>query len=191
VFVNQGKSWSREISMVEMRLYSRDSAVKVRNSSVVIKKGGEDFGKIHIANSVCLAPRVRGDMLRTFSKQLMMEGGESIDVMAYSSHPVHHIKDKTGIQKPYALTFANAVKRYSEVVNDDMLGEAYRKASISFKGKLEQHVVLLRESGIQGKYQQGQGQQNQQRKRPLEMHERVFQPMEPMATARGRGRGKV
>ena len=114
-------------------------------------------------------------------------------VSAYSSRPVLHVVDKSGIQKPYALTFADALTRYKGEVNEDLLGEAYRRAGTSFKGQLEQHFVVLREAGVQGGYQRGLGNQELQRtqskKRPFEMRESVNQTRETVGRARGRGRG--
>ncbi len=41
--------------MVEVKLDSREVAFKIINAFVAKKKSGEEFGRIHIANSVCLA----------------------------------------------------------------------------------------------------------------------------------------
>jgi hypothetical protein len=114
--------------MAEVKLDSRESAFKIRNTFVTKKKGGEDFGRVHIANSVCLATRVRVNILRAIAKQFGGEGGEEMYVTAYSSRPVLHIQDKTGNQRPTALTFADAVTKYAGMVKDDFLGEAYRRA---------------------------------------------------------------
>jgi hypothetical protein len=64
-FINQGKNAGKNIPMVEVRLESREMAFKLRNTFATKKKNGEDYSRIHIANSVCLATRVRADMLRT------------------------------------------------------------------------------------------------------------------------------
>ena len=187
VFVSQGRRMGRDIPMVEVKLDSRDRAFKIRNTFVTKKKGGEDFGRVHIANSVCLATRVRVDILRAIAKQFNVEGGEEMYISAYSSRPVLHINDKKGNQKPYALTFADAVTRYNGMIDGDLLGEAYRRAGGSFKGQLEQHFVVLKENGPPGGVGQGQEQKSQKRKRPLD----VPQTRGQTGIARGRGRGKV
>ena len=102
VFINQGRNWGRDIPMAEVKLESREIAFKLRNSFVTMKKGGMDFGRTHISNCVCLATRVRVDILRAMAKQFGEEGGEEMYVSAYSSRPVLHIHDKRANQKPYA-----------------------------------------------------------------------------------------
>ena len=146
IFANQGKNWGKDIPMVEVKVESRDFAFKIRNTFVEKKKGGVDFGKIHIANSVCLATRVRVDILRVIARQFTVEGGEEMYVSAYNSRPVLHITDKTGGRKPFALTFADAITRFGDMLKEESLGEAYRRAGSSFRGQLEQHFVVLKEN---------------------------------------------
>jgi hypothetical protein len=61
---------------------SRDCEFKIRNT--FFEKRGEDFGKIHVANSVCLATRVRSNILRSIAKQFMVEGGDEMYVSVYN-----------------------------------------------------------------------------------------------------------
>ena len=187
-FINQGRNWGKDIPMAEVKLDTKESAFKIRNAFVTKKKGGEDFGRLHIANSVCLATRVRVDILRAIAKQFGGEGGIEMYVAAYSSRPILHIQDKSGDQRPVALTFADAVTKYAGLVKDEFLGEAYRRAGNSFKGQLEQQFVVLKEAGP--KYQQEIELQSQQRKRPLAENERKAQSSVQSGAARGRGRGR-
>jgi hypothetical protein len=55
-FINQGKNNGRDIPMVEVRFNANDIFAKL--------KGGEDFGRMHIANSAYLATLVRGYILK-------------------------------------------------------------------------------------------------------------------------------
>jgi hypothetical protein len=170
--------------MVEVKLDSREVAFKIRNAFVAKKKSGEELGRIHIANSVCLATRVRVDILRAYAKQFGVEGVEEMYVTAYNSHPVLHIGEVSGNRGVSALTFADAVTRFGRMVNADFWGEAYRRAGNSFKGQLAQHFVVLKEEGTQYHNQQKNDQQSLQRKRT---HEGMGSNMGRVG---GRGRGK-
>ena len=57
----------------------------------------------------------------------------------YNSRPVIHIKEANG--SSYALTFADAVTRYGDYLNEDFLINAYRKVGSAFKGQLEQLML--------------------------------------------------
>jgi hypothetical protein len=115
VFLNQDRIWGRNIPMIEVKLDLRESAFKIRNIFVTKKKEGEYFGWIHIANSACLATRIRVDILLVFCKTVWYEGDKEMFVSAFSSHPVLHIQSKSGNQRPYALTFADAVWKYVDL----------------------------------------------------------------------------
>jgi hypothetical protein len=58
---------------------------------------------------------------------------------------VIHVKDIAGNRAPYALTFADAVKRFGTKLEEDDLGEAYRRAGRNFEGQLSQLFVVLKE----------------------------------------------
>jgi hypothetical protein len=91
--------------------------------------------------------------------------------------------EKSGNRRLYAPTFADAVARYGGMVNDDKLGEAYRRAENSFKGQLEQYFVVLKKDMLKASIAK-----KSRKKSALEMQERFPQTC---VTARGRGRGKV
>jgi hypothetical protein len=65
--INQGKNNGRDIPMAGVRFTSNDWAKKDRMLFVAKLKGREDFGRIHMVNSVCLAPPVRVDILKAVS----------------------------------------------------------------------------------------------------------------------------
>ena len=50
-----------------------------------------------------------------------------------------HIKEANG--SSFALTFADAVTRYGDYLNEDFLINAYRKVGSAFKGQLEQLML--------------------------------------------------
>jgi hypothetical protein len=154
IFINQGKNWGRDIPLAEVKMDS-ESVFKIRNTFVTKKKGGEDFGRVRIANSVCLATRIRADTLRAFAKQFGGEGGEEMNVSAYCSRPVLHIQDATGNQRPSVLMFEDAVTRYGGSVKDGFLGEAFRRGGNCSKGQMEQQFVVLKEEESECQYQQG------------------------------------
>jgi hypothetical protein len=104
-------------------LDSKECTFKNRNTFVIEKKAGDDFGRIHIANSVCLATRVRIDILRAFAKQFGVEGVEEMYVTAYSSGPILHNCEVSGNQMVSALTFADAVTRFGKRVKMNVWGK--------------------------------------------------------------------
>ena len=191
-FINQGKNAGRNIPMVEVKLESRELAFKLRNTFATKKKNGEDYGRIHIANSVCLATRVRADILRAIAKQMAPESGEDMFVSAYNSRPVLHIKGDTNTQRPFVMTFADAVRRFGGKIKDEYLEDAYKRAGNSFKGQLEQHFVVLHDSESTNESRQMNDGQTQQRKRPFEMEQQEIsgKGKEMLGATRGRGKGK-
>ncbi len=100
--------------MVEVRFSTAESANKAR-MGFVEKKAGEDFGKMHMANIVCLATQVRVDILKAIAKQFSRTDGDTMYVSVYSSRPVLHIREGEN-HRPFALTFADAVKRFGSRV---------------------------------------------------------------------------
>ena len=145
IFINQGRRMDRAISMVEVRLESKEDAFKIRNAFVAKKKGGADFGRIHISNSVCLATRVRVDILRGIARQFTVEGGDDMFVSAFNSRPVLRIKEPNN-QRDYALTFADAIARFGPLIQEENLTEAYKRAGTAFRSQLEQHFVVMKDS---------------------------------------------
>ena len=71
-------------------------------------------------------------------------------VSAYLSRPVIHIKEgmNQGFGRSYALTFAVAIGKYGKELKEEYLLDAYRKVGLAFKGQLEQHFVVLRDSEL-------------------------------------------
>jgi hypothetical protein len=120
------------------------------------------------------------------------EGGEDMFVSAYNSRPVIHIKGDTNTQKPFVMTFADAVKRFGGKIKDEFLEEAYKRAGNSFKGQLEQHFVVLHETESTHENWQMNDGQTQQRKRPFEMEQQEIggKGKEMLGATRGRGKGK-
>jgi hypothetical protein len=120
-----------------------------------------------VANSVCLATRVRVDILKAIAKQFSDSSGEIMYVSAYMSRPVLHIR-KLGDQadqRPFVMTFADAIGKFGAQFAQSRLGEAYKRAGRAFVGQIEQNLVVLK-----GNLQDPQFQlaaSNQSRKRPL------------------------
>jgi hypothetical protein len=73
-------------------------------------------------------------------------------VAAYSSRPILHVRTEGGgPNASRAYTFIDAVLRYGSTLVQQDLDEAYRRAGTAFRGQLEQHFVVLRESGTSKK----------------------------------------
>ena len=126
---------------------SKEFAKKARMTFVSKIKQGEDFGRTHMANSVCLATRVRVDILKAIARQFGNQNGETMYVSAFTSRPVLHIK-KVGEdvqQRPFIMTFADAIERYGTRIEQDNLAEAYKRVGRAFYGQLEQHFVVLKD----------------------------------------------
>lgn len=144
IFVAQGRSSNKDIPLAEVRLTSRDIALKIRRTFAEKKKAGHDFGRLYIANCVTLATRVRVEILKAMAKKFTTER-ENLYVIGYASRPVLHVKPKNQDQRSMWLAFSDALVRYGSGLLELDLGEAYRKAGIAFKGQLEQNFVVLHE----------------------------------------------
>ena len=177
--------------MAEVRFTSSECAKKARQLFVAKLKGGADLGRVHMANSVCLATRVRVDVLKAFAKQFSNPEGEQMYVAAYSSRPVLHIKSGEG-QRPYALTFADAVARFGGEVAQGGLDEAYKRAGRAFNGQLEQHFVVLKDKEGSLPTRPARSALTNPRKRPMEDQSVAFERSNVGGGSRGRGmaRGK-
>jgi hypothetical protein len=146
-FINQGKSNGRDIPMAEVKCESVEVATKIRKSFAEKRKvDPKVFGRLYIANSVSLSTRVRVDIMKAVAKKLTNKV-VGAHVAAYSSRPILHVKD---VGKPEstsrAYTFVDTMTQFGGAVVQDDLQEAYRRAGSAFKGQLEQHFVILRES---------------------------------------------
>ena len=65
---------------------------------------------LFVVNSVTLATQVRCDILKAIATKLSKPDVLEMYVTPFISRPVIHIKEKTGNNAPYALTFADANK---------------------------------------------------------------------------------
>ena len=156
LFISPGRHEGRAIPMVEVKIDSFEAAIRVRKMFAQKKKDKIDLGRLHVANSVTLATRVRADILKAIAKQQTKPGFFELFVSAYSSRPVLYVHEKQNNNRSYTLTFTDAVARFGrDLKEDDLLG-AYRRAGNSFPGQLEQHfVVLENDAGKQSHYQGG------------------------------------
>jgi hypothetical protein len=149
-FINQGKSNGRDMPMVEVRLNSVEAAVGVRKAFAEKRKEGDgkSLGRLYMSNSVTLSTRVRVDVLKAISKKITCPK-ESAYVAAYSSRPILHVRTngKSGEVFNRAYTFIDAIVKYGKCLLRTDLDEAYRRAGVAFRGQLEQHFVVLHESG--------------------------------------------
>jgi hypothetical protein len=73
----------------------------------------------------------------------------SAHAVPFISRPVMHVRPTETSEvwsPPKTFSFVEAAVRFGHLVKQVELGEAYRRAGNSFKGQLEQHFLLLRES---------------------------------------------
>ena len=144
LFINQGKANDRDIPMAEVRFRTKEMAFEIRKTFVAKIKAGEDYGRVHIANSVTLGTRVRVDIMKAIVQQFKGEGGLEMKVQAYSSRPT--IQCKAGNdQRPTVMTFADAVEKYGRRLNDDNLGLAYHRTGLAFRDQLQMNFVVLKD----------------------------------------------
>ena len=95
--------------MVEVMIDSRE--FRIRSSFVGKKKQDKStFCRVHIANSVTLATRVRLAILRAIARQYS-GSKEDLFVSAYISRSVIHVKEKPS-NRSYALTLTDAIEKY-------------------------------------------------------------------------------
>ena len=136
--------------MVEVKVDSREAAMSLRRAFVTKKKNGFDFGRLHVANSVTLGTRIRTDVMRGIANQFSVEGSVDMFISAYSSRPVLHVKEtgQSGVVRSFALTYADAISKYGDELEEKHLGDAYRKIGVAFRGQLEQHFVVLKDVDV-------------------------------------------
>jgi hypothetical protein len=149
IFTSLGSRNSIVIPLVEVRLDSRELAMKIRKEFSAKKKSEKDFGKIFIANSVTLGTRVRIDILKAIAKKNSNEK-EIMSVSAFVSRPVIHLRSRDGDSRLGIFNFSDALVRFGENLTVNELGEAYRRAGNAFRGQLQQKFVVLNEqcSGV-------------------------------------------
>ena len=90
IWINQGRKNAKEIPMAEVRLESKEIARIIRRKFAERKRGGEDMGRLFVANSVTLGTRVRIDILKAIAKKHANDK-QDFHVVAYSSRPVLQI----------------------------------------------------------------------------------------------------
>ena len=142
IFVSQGRSNNRDIPLAEVRMNSKETAIRLRRTFAQKKKSGQDFGRIYISNCVTLATRVRIEIMKAMANKFRSER-EDLFVMGYASRPVLHVKPKESSQRPMWLSFSDALLKYGSGLGENDLGDAHRKAGIAFRGQLEQNFVVL------------------------------------------------
>ena len=143
-FVNPLKGGGGDILPIcEVRMKSRELALQIRKDFAIKRKsGGEELGRLFIANSVTLATRVRLDVMKAIAKKCESKS-EQMFVRGFSSRPVLQIRQRDGSRPPLTLTFADAVGRFGAKLKDADLAGAYRRAGRAFSGELEQNFVVL------------------------------------------------
>ena len=85
------------------------------------------------------------------------------------------------------LTFADAIERFGKKINQEGLGEAYRRAERAFAGQLEQHFVVLR-NNHQGFSNLPHSSSKNEKKRPLIDQSEAYDRILNGGRARGAGR---
>ena len=143
-FVNPLRGGGGDILPIcEVRMKSRELALQIRKDFAIKRKsGGEELGRLFIANSVTLATRVRLDVLKAIAKKCESKT-EQMFVRGFTSRPVLQIRQRDGSRPPLTLTFADAVGRFGAKLKDADLAGAYRRAGRAFSGELEQNFVVL------------------------------------------------
>ena len=147
VFANQGRNKSRDIPLFEIKMDSKEIALKIRKQFAAKKKSGTDFGRLYIANSVSIATRIRIDILKAMANKFTTEK-EVFYTTPYTSRPMLHVKQKDGNQRPMAYTFSDAIAKFGAGLRESDLGEAYKRAGTLFKGQLQQNFVVLHEEFV-------------------------------------------
>ena len=141
-FISMGGNRERDIPLCEIKFKSRDLAILIRKEFAKKKKGGVDYGRLGIFNSVTLATRVRIEIMWAIAKSPGNET-EIRTVLSYSSRPILQIKDKEGKKRPMSLGFADAISRFGKGLREGDLAGAYRKAGTAFGGQMQQTFVVL------------------------------------------------
>ena len=149
VFSSLGNRNSKIIPLVEVKMDSRDLAMKIRREFSAKKKADQDLGRIFIANSVTLATRVRIDILKAIAKKFSNDK-EDLSVSAFVSRPVIHIRSKDGRTRYGTFNFSDALSKYGANLTINELGDAYKRAGAAFRGQLQQNFVVLNEQGAAG-----------------------------------------
>ena len=186
-FISMGGNRERDIPLCEIKFRSKDTALLIRKEFAKKKKGGVDFGRLGIFNSVTLATRVRIEIMWAMAKKPGNEN-EIRTVLSYSSRPILQIKDKEGKKRPMSLGFADAISRFGKGLREGDLAGAYRKAGSAFVGQMQQTFVVLhdKEANKPGPYGgKGSGGNSQ----PLTSKKRMRDPADENNVAKKKGPG--
>ena len=140
--VNLAGNKERDIPLCEVKFNSRETAIKIRREFAAKKKGGKDFGRVAVFNSVTLGTRVRIEVLWAIAKKRGNEN-EIATVQSYLSKPTLILKDKDGKRRPLKLGYADAITRFGKTLREGDLASAYRKAGTSFQNVMQQNFVVL------------------------------------------------
>ena len=173
IFVKQGRSNDKDIPMAEVRFETRDIATKVRKLFVEKRKGGHDFGRIYMANSVTLATRVRVDIMKSIAKQFGGRDDLEMFVSAFTSRPILRIRNVKS-QKSGILTFTDSIGRFGKKLNLDNLEEAYRRAGRAFFSQMEQNFVVLSDARRVPGLAHQDSQVAPSKKRPMENQQQLM-----------------
>ena len=142
VFINLAGNKDRDIPLCDVKFKTKEMAIKIRREFAAKKKGGQDFGRLAVFNSVTLGTRVRIEILWAIAKKCCNEK-EIATVQSYVSRPTLLIKDKEGRRRPLKLGFADAITRFGRILREGDLASAYKKAGQSFQNLLQQNFVVL------------------------------------------------
>ena len=67
--INHGRIHGNKFPMLEVVMEKEESAYRIRKAFVAAKKNGRELGKVHVANCVTLATRVRVDILHAIANK--------------------------------------------------------------------------------------------------------------------------
>ena len=142
VFINLAGNKDRNIPLCDVKFKTKEMAMKIRREFAAKKKGGQDFGRLAVFNSVTLGTRVRIEVLWAIAKKCCTEK-EIATVQSYVSRPTLLIKNKEGGRRPLKLGYADAITRFGKILREGDLANAYKKAGTSFQNLLQQNFVVL------------------------------------------------
>jgi hypothetical protein len=141
-FVSQGRSNNRDMPLAEVKMTSKEVAIRLRKSFAQKEKSGQNFERVYLSNCVTLATRVWIEILKAMAKKINSDR-EDFFIVGYTSRPILHVKPRMDGQKTMWLSFSDALLRYGSGLREQDLGDSYRKAGVSFCGQLEQNFVVL------------------------------------------------
>ncbi len=136
---------------IEAKFDTVGGALSFRKSAAALAKAeNPDFVKLFFANSVTQATRVRIEIMRAIAKKLTTDT-EKAFVQGFMSRPVLRYLPQDGVQESPAAgagrsySFVDAVSRFGDLVSATDLIPAYKRASTTFQGAMEQYFVILSE----------------------------------------------